>query len=368
MKVLHVFKDYFPPVRGGVEQHIHDVAHSLEGFRSSVLTSSRSKRMQIDDDEGVRVTRAPEWARPFSTAITPAWPRLLRQCDADVIHFHIPNPFGEVAFLMSRGSIPMIATYHADIVGRRALLPFFRPVQSRFLESARRIIVSSPRLLDTSPTLARHRSKASVIPFGLDSSRWETRPSQADQLRDRYRGPLILFLGRLVYYKGLEVLIEAMPNIEATLLIVGGGPVRANLESQIGKLGLGEKVVMIGEVADEERSAYYHAADIFVLPSTSRAEAFGIAMLEAMACGTPAISTELGTGTSWVNLNEETGLVIPARDPLALASATKALLSDPSRRFSLGSAAQSRVRTRFTRSQMLASLASLYRDVTAGVG
>lgn len=363
MRILHVFKDYFPPTRGGIEQHIHDLVHSIDGFEFAVLTSSRSRRQVVDDDGGVKVVRAPEYWRPVSTPITPAWARLLRESRADLFHFHMPNPFGELALLAARTETPMVATYHADIVGRRWLRPLFLPFQQRFLRRAARIIVSSPTLLRTTSSLLRQADRARVIPFGVDPGEWEVRPPEADELRARHPGPLVLFLGRLAYYKGVDVLIQAMRRVDATLLVVGDGPKRREWEALAASLALRDRVVFTGEVPDEERSAYYHAGDVFVLPSTSRAEAFGIAMLEAMACGTPVISTELGTGTSWVNQHGVTGLGVEADNSAVLAAAIKELLEDEGRRLAMGEAAASRVRGRFTREGWCRATAALYAEV-----
>jgi glycosyltransferase involved in cell wall biosynthesis len=363
MKILHVFKDYFPPTYGGIEQHIHDIVHSLDGFEFAVLTSSRSREMVVDSDNGVRVIRTPEYARPASTPVTPAWLKLLGAAGADLLHFHMPNPFGEIAYLASRTWVPMVVSYHADIVGRRTAMPLFSPLQKRFLREAERIIVSNPRILETSTSLAPHRDRAVVIPYGVDPNYWGSRPAEADKLRERHGSRIVLFLGRLAHYKGLEVLIEAMGRAPAKLLVVGDGSRRPALEAAAENNLPRHKVEFVGEITVEQRAAYYHAADVFVLPSTSRAEAFGIAMLEAMACGTPAISTELGTGTSWVNMSGETGVVVPPGNPAALSGAIKAVLGDDRLRKRLGEAAALRVREHFTKERMLESLASLYAEV-----
>lgn len=363
MRVLHAFKDYYPPSRGGVEQHINQVVHHLDGYEFTVLTSSRSRQVLVEDDGDVEVIRAAEYFRPFSTPITPSWPRYLADSRFDLVHFHMPNPFGELAFLSSGRKAPTIVTYHAEIVGRRLILPLFSPFQQAFLKKADRIVVSSPRLLETSQPLARHRDRAEIIPFGVDPHSWQVRPGEADVIRGRYRPPLILFVGRLSYYKGLDVLIEAMRTVGATCLIAGEGPKRAELERQSRDLGLADKIVFCGDISDRQRAAYYHAADVFVLPSTSRAECFGIAMLEAMACGTAAISTELGTGTSWVNQNGVSGLVVEPGRPEALAAALDRLIGEPARICEMGEAAAARVREKFTLTKMLQDLDSLYRSV-----
>ncbi|HVE75642.1 MAG TPA: glycosyltransferase [Actinomycetota bacterium] len=363
MRVLHAFKDYYPPTPGGVELYIHEVVHSLKGFQFAVLTSSRSKKRVVDHDEGVRVIRSAEKMRPASTPVTPEWKRFFSEAGADLLHFHMPHPYGELAFLRSKATYPMIAHYHADIVGRGMAFKFFKPFQQKFLSRASRIIVGSPRLIETSEALQPHRERAVVIPYGVDPAEWAERPEEADELRQRFPGPLVVFLGRLAYYKGIDVLIEAMRTVDATCLIVGDGPKRKEIEDQIATLHLRHKVVLVGAVEGSRRQTYLHAADVFVLPATSRAESFGIAMLQAMACGTPAISTEVGTGTSWVNQHESTGLVVEPGDKTALAVALKTILFDRDKREAMGVAAMDRVRDHFTKFNMLESLATLYSSL-----
>lgn len=364
MKVLQVFKDYYPPTYGGIEQHLNDVVHSLEGFQFSVLTSSRSRKMLIDDDDGVRVIRAPEYFRPVSTPITPRWSKLLRRSGADLLHFHMPNPFGEITYLTSRSPAPMVATYHADIIGRRALLPFFRPIQNRFLDRSRRIVVSNPNLLKSAQPLKGREKQCLVIPFGVDPEYYSVRPPEAEQIRQDFGSPIVIFVGRIAYYKGLDVLVEAMRNVDATCLIVGSGPKEDELKQRIAATaGMDRRVVLVGDIDESLKRAYLHAADLYVLPSTSRAETFGISMLEAMACGVPAISTELGTGTSWVNRHRVTGLVIAPGDPNVLSGAIKTMLRDETKRQEMGAAAAYRVRERFTRKKMLDDFADLYHSI-----
>jgi glycosyltransferase involved in cell wall biosynthesis len=362
VKVLHVFKDYFPPSRGGIEHLIHDIVHSMDGVVSEVLTSSRSRRLVEDDDDGVRVVRAPEYARPTSTPVTPAWAKHMRDTDADVIHFHMPNPFGELMLLASRTTVPVVASYHADIVGRRAVLPFYLPFHHRALRRAERIVVASPPMREA-PQMQPHADRTVVIPYGVEPGEWERRPSLADDIRALHRSPIVLFLGRLAYYKGLDVLLRAMRSVDATLLLCGTGPKGAELQAMAADLGVSGRVVFVGDVGDAERLAYYHAADVFAFPSTMRAEAFGIAMLQAMACGTPVISTELGTGTSWVNQDGQTGLVVPAGDVAALATALNDVIGGGERRRAMGEAAAERVAQHFTRAQMFDALGALYGSV-----
>jgi glycosyltransferase involved in cell wall biosynthesis len=360
VRVLHVFKDFFPPTRGGVEQHVADICRSMPGFEFAVLTSARGRRRNVDHVDGVRVVRAPEYARPCSTPVTPGWWRDLRGDDADLLHLHLPNPFAEMAVLAGGRTTPMVASYYAEMMRSPALARRYGPIQDRFLQRAERIVVSSPVLAMTAAALRPYRDRVVVIPFGVDPDEWPTNDRDTEAIRARHPGPIVLFLGRLVWYKGVDVLIEAMASVDATLVVAGDGPERSRLESLARGRNLAHKVRFVGEVTNTQRASYHRAADVFVLPSVSRAETFGIAMLEAMSLATPVISTHLGTGTSWVNRSGETGLVVPPRDPRALATAVTLLLDDHDLRLRLGAGAAGRARHRFSKAAMLEALAELY--------
>lgn len=359
MHVMQSFKDYFPPTVGGVEGHIHQIVNNMEGVEFTVLTSSRTRRTVRESFGGVEVIRAAEYLRPANTPIMPSWRRHLKESQVDLMHAHMPNPFGEIC-LLTTATPSVVASYHADIVGRPLLAKIFAPLQQQFFKRAHTIVAGSARLADSASVLASHRSKVEVVPYGVDISQWEARPAQADEIRERHPGPLVVFLGRHRHYKGLDILVQAMTEVEATCLIVGDGPKAKPTKELVGSMGLGKKVLLLGEVPDAERSAYYHAADVFVLPSTNRAESYGISMLEAMACATPAISTEVGTATSWINQHRATGLVVEPGNPAELAKAIRELLADASFRTELGAAAAERVKTEFSQHRMLSLLKEVY--------
>lgn len=363
MHIVHAFKDYFPPTHGGIENHINEVCHNLPEFKFSVLTSSRTRRLVVDDDEGVQIIRAPELFRMASTPLTPTWPGIVGKVSPDLLHAHIPNAFGELALMSVRLDVPIIATYHADIVNRPVLRSMFDPFQRRFLARTRKILVSSEAFRDGSEALRPYLHKVEVVPFGLEAPDWETRPPEADRIAEQFPGPRIVFLGRLRHYKGVEILLQALTELEATCLVVGDGPKYDELVLLARRLGIDSKVAFIGAVPEAEKSAYYHAADVFVLPSTSGAETFGLSMMEAMACGVPAVCTEVGTGTSWLNQHNVTGLVVAPGDTSALAEALRVLIDDPVRAREMGLAAVHRVSEHFSRKTMLDSLAALYRAV-----
>lgn len=363
--VLHVFKDAYPPTFGGVEQHIWDVSRSLGGeFRFEVLTASRCRRRVEGKVEGVRIVRVPEYGRLLSTPLTPAWgPALARA--GGTVHVHLPLPVAEAVVVARRPRGRVVAGFYAEVARNPRAARLYAPLQQRFLSQADRIVVSSDVVGATSPALSRHQDRVVVIPFGVDPEEWPAAPGRVAEIRAAHPGPIVLFLGRLVYYKGVDVLIEAMAGVGATLLVVGDGPERSRLAQAAAAAATGRpgRVLFTGSVSNEERSAYYAAADVFVLPAVSRAETFGIAMLEAMSFGTPAISTDVGTGTSWVNRHGETGLVVRPADPAALAGALRTLLADDRLRRELGDGAARRAAADFSKKVMLERLGELYRSL-----
>jgi glycosyltransferase involved in cell wall biosynthesis len=363
MRVLHLFKNYYPPTRGGVEQWINDIAHATPGVTASVLTSSVDGALHDEDDDGVRVVRAPALVRASTAPVVPSWTRWIRELEPDLVHMHMPNPTQELALVAARVDVPIVAHYHGDIVRAGPVPAIYERFAAWFLKRVHRVAVGSPPFASSTRLLDGVRDRVTVIPYGVDVAEWEQRPALADEIRARYPGPLVVLLGRLVHYKGVLVAIEAMQHVrDATLLLVGDGPLRDEAASLIERLGVGDRTKLVGEVADDERAAYYHAADVFIFPGVSRGESYGIAQLEAMATGTPSISTELGTGTSWVNQHNQTGLVVPPRDARALADAISSVLADDERRAAMARAAQERARTELSRDRMLASLRTMYDD------
>ncbi|RJQ27159.1 glycosyltransferase [Candidatus Parcubacteria bacterium] len=369
MKVLQVYKDYYPPVKGGIEGHINVLATGLKehGIDVEVLVSNTSAKFEMKNVEGIAVTKVPQVGRFASASLNLTfsyWINKLGQ-SADLLHFHFPNPTAEISFLISGLEKPIVVTYHSDIIRQARLLKFYAPLLKKFLGQAKRIIVTSPNYLESSPFLFQFKGKCRFVPFGIDLSDFsgEKRFEKIDEIRNRHSRPILLFIGRFRYYKGLHVLIDAMSDIDAELLIIGGGPLENRLRIHAMNNGLGNKVNFLGELSDAEKIAYLHASDIFVLPSVFRSEAFGIVQLEAMACSKPIVCTELGTGTSFVNQHQETGLVVPPGNSKALADAINLLIDHPKLREQYGKAGFHRARFLFSKERMVDEVISVYREV-----
>ncbi len=367
MHILQIYKDYHP-VLGGIENHVRDIAEGLaeRGHRVTVLVTSLTGRTEVQQPwPGLTVLKAARVLHLASTPLSLAMPRLARDLRPDLVHLHFPYPPGDLVYWQMHPRPPLVVTYHSDIVRQQLLLRAYRPLMELTLRSAARILPTSPNYMVSSAALRRHAARCSVVPLGIDTARFgQPDPRRAGAIRARYGGAqLLLFVGRLRYYKGLHYLLEAMPQIRGELLIGGSGPERERLQEQARRLGVGARVHFLGDVPDDELPALFQAADVFVMPAHLRAEALGLAQIEALASGLPCVSTELGTGTSFANLHGVTGLVVPPASPPALAGAIGALLADRELRQRYGAAGQRRARELFSQPGMLGALERVYHEV-----
>jgi rhamnosyl/mannosyltransferase len=371
VKILYVYKDYYPVV-GGIENHIRIICQGLKEYpdiEPTVLVTNTTSKTAIEEIDDVRVIKAARLANVSSAPISLSLLAWMRRLEADITHLHFPYPIGELAFLLAGRSPKMVITYHSDIVRQKNLLQLYKPFLYRLLARADAITVSNPNYIQSSPYLRPLAAKCKVIAHGVNLSRFaatETVLSQAEEIRRRYASPLLLFVGLLRYYKGLSFLIEAMSQIDAKLLIVGQGPQGEEWQALARQRCLEDKVIFLGRISDQELLALYHACDVFVLPSIHRSESWGAVQVEAMACGKPIVCTELGTGTSFVNLNGITGLVVPPQDSAALAEAINRLLANPELRRHMGLAGLGRAQQELSADVMVKRLVQLYRNTARG--
>lgn len=374
MKILQVYKDYFPVI-GGMENHIRLIVRGMRqrhpDMEMTVLVTNTTRNTLVDEDDGTRIVKAGRLANISSAPISLSLFNQMRKlsADADLVHMHFPYPIGELAYLIAGHNKPSLISYHSDIVRQKYLLQVYKPFMLKLLARAKSITTSNPNYIQSSPYLKPHEAKCVVIPHGAELDQFVLTPAvqvRVHELRAQYSGPIVLFIGLLRYYKGVAYLIKAMQQVpNAQLLIVGKGPEDDALRAQTHALGLEQKVHFLGRVSDEDRLALYHACDIFCLPSIHRSESWGAVQVEALACGKPIVSTELGTGTSWVNQNEQTGLVVQPMDAQALAAALNRLLADPALRQRMGKAGKSRAAQELDANVMIDRLAVLYRNIVA---
>jgi rhamnosyl/mannosyltransferase len=356
---------------GGIENHLYLLCGELRDRAEIEVVVCNTERRTVEEVvDGIPVTRCMQVGLVASTSVCPTMAATLSGRTYDVMHIHFPHPMGVISYLASRKSRPhgLVITYHSDVVRQQRLLKLFRPFMHRVMRRADAIVCTSPNYMESSPDLAPYRAKSVCIPYGIDLSQFERNASaqaEAAAIRAKYGGPLIIAVGRLIYYKGFEHAIRAMRHLDARLLIVGAGPLRADLERAAREAGVADRVHLLGEIHNQQMVPYYLASDVFVLPSIARSEAFGIVQLEAMACGLPVVNTALDSGVPFVSLHGETGLTVPPGQPEALAAAIRDLLNAPERRMDFGRAARSRVESEFRKEVMADRMQELYGEVQA---
>lgn len=365
VKILQLASFYAPTI-GGMETVLQDLAEGLlaAGDQVAVLCSSSGRRGADEIMTGVRVIRSPSLGKVLSQPLSPFLPLTLRRIHGsfDLVHLHMPNPLAEAAVASLPRGAPFVVTYHADVIRQKALKPLYGPIRRAVLTRSRRIVVPTENHINYSEILPAFAEKCSVVPFGLSPGRYrmtEASRGLARRLREKY-GRFILFVGRLVYYKGVVELIESMRDVEAKLVVVGDGPLRSAAASKVKALGLGERVSLVGAIDQRELNAYFDACEILVLPSVSRSEGFGMTLLEGMLFGKPLVTTRLPSGVQIVNEDGRTGLQVPPRDPEALAAALKRLLSDDALRAAMGAAGRRRLATVFSQEQMIRGYREIY--------
>lgn len=305
--------------------------------------------------DAVPVLRARSYGRARSVFVAPAFPRLLLRQRGDVLHVHEPSVLPEAVVALARRPLRrrfdrIVLSWHADIVRQSLLVKGFAPVLRRALDAADVVLVASPHHLTSSTWLEPVREKVRVVPFGVDPARYaltgEVR-ARSEQLRDELGTPLVLFLGRLVYYKGVERLLAAADHLPAACFaLVGTGPLQG--AARASRAAAEGRLHVLAPVDEREKVALLHACDVFVLPSTLPSEAYGIVQVEAMACGKPVVTYDLPTGVTWVNRDGATGLVAPLSEPCSLGAAIERLLSEPALASTLGATARRRVEAELT--------------------
>ncbi|MCG9082778.1 glycosyltransferase [Laribacter hongkongensis] len=371
MRVLHVYRTYYPDPPGGLQEAIRQIAATSATYsiEPRVFALSPDPHPAEIDRPEARVIRCRSWVAPASCDLgsSAAFQRFAESVGwADVINYHFPWPFADLLHWIVRPTAPAVMTYHSDIVRQRWLGCAYAPLMQGMLRDMRAIVATSPPYADTSPVLAdaAHRDRVRMIPLGIDEGSY---PQHGDDVVLHKLGVdegelFCLFIGVLRYYKGLHTLVQAAANVKAKVVIAGTGPEHAALQALVRQLGL-QNVVFAGQVSDAEKVALLQRCRALVLPSHLRSEAYGMVLVEASMFGKPMVSCEIGTGTSFVNLHGETGFVVPPESPEALAHAMNALLDDGVLAEKFGRAARRRYEVLFSGHVLGKAYAQLYQDV-----
>ena len=369
MKVLQISK-FYPPVMGGIESVAWELTEGLNraGVYTSVLCANQARRSSREQAAGgYTVQRAGSWGQWLSTSMAPAMFRHLSRmaAQADLVHLHMPDPMAAAALWAVRPRVPVVVHWHSDVIRQRRALKAYEPLQRWVLQRADAIIATSPPYAEASVPLQPWRGKVAVIPIGISDNRGSACSEKAAALHQRFRGRRIVFaLGRMTYYKGFDILIDAAAALpdDCAVLIGGEGELLQHYQSMVVRRGLAGKVHLLGHINDNDLASHFEACDIFCMSSTLRAEAYGVAMLEAMVMGKPIVATDIaGSGVPWVNEHGRTGLNVPASDSPALAAALLQLLADEPLRARLGAAARARYEQDFQAERMTQHTLDLYR-------
>lgn len=359
MKSLQIVKLY-APVIGGVEKIAEDVA---EGLGSDVLCCQKKGKRSVEEIKGVKVIKTASFGMYFAMPVSLDFIRVWRKINRnyDVIDLHTPFPLADLALFIFRPKAKLIVHYHSDIVRQKLLSVLLQPIVRSTLRRADKIIVSSPNLKNSSLVLRKFQNKIEVVPFGLDLAQYEKFDANfVTELKNKY-GKFALYIGRFSYYKGLTYLVKAMQKVDYKLIMIGDGNERFRIEKLIFDLGLAQKITLLPFQTDEKLRDYFHASSVFVLPSIYKSEAFGIVLMEALACSTPLVSTELETGTSFVNQHKKTGLVVKKADDLQLAEAINRILSDNPLQAKYSKSALERAKSVFDLKIMLDKIQKSYK-------
>lgn len=367
MRVLHFYKTSFPDTMGGVEQVINQIARGAKkfGVEADVLSLTSERLTGTIEVDGYLAHRARLDFKIASTGFSVAafWRFSQLAKKADVIHYHFPWPFMDIVHFASRIKKPTLVTYHSDIIKQKHLLILYRPLQNKFLNSVDRIVATSPNYVATSDVLAKFSDKVSVIPIGLYKSTYpKPHQERLQYWREKLDSKFFLFVGVLRYYKGLHILLEAAKGTDYPIVIVGTGPIEMELKMHANQLGL-HNIHFLGQLSDEDKVALLNLCYAVLLPSHLRSEAFGISLLEGAMYGKPMISSEIGTGTTFINIANETGLAVPPSDPIALRQAMQYLWQHPKLATEMGKRAEERYWKHFTAEQMVNSYVELYGDL-----
>lgn len=366
MRILHVYKTALPFSVGGVETHIDSLASAQvrAGHQVEVLATAKGCGHQKLQFNGYTVHYTKAYTTVASTPISLSFFfhfQLLKN-KFDIIHFHYPYPVSDLCFLTSLPRPKAIVTYHSDIIKQRLLRYLYAPFMHIFLKRIDRVVATSPQYLKSSVVLQKYKHKVQVVPLGLPDLASTQCMRETKTLEHQ---PYFLFLGEFRYYKGIKWLLEAARSVRCKILLAGNADKLENIIDQIAGSGM-DNVVLLGAVSQETRNELLAGCIGVVLPSDLRSEAFGLSLLEGAIFSKPLISCEIGTGTTYVNVNGETGIVVEPGSSEQLAEAMNTLLENPRMAKEMGEASRSRYENNFTIEATHTMHEAVYLELTGG--
>jgi len=372
MKILQLGR-FFPPSTGGIETVMYDITEVLNEYEDvwcDVLCSSKNYTYEENIYDKYKVIRTKSYGVYFSTSITPQMIFKLNEIinEYHILHIHLPDPMANIALMLVDSSKQKIVLHwHSDIVKQKYLLKMYEPFQNWMMKKADKIIATTPKYICESKYLQKYKDKCISIPIGIDKNKLNSDTFKVDSIRKTYKNKKIIFsLGRLVYYKGFEYLIDSAKYLseDYIILIGGSGPLHTKLDNKIKLLKLENKVKLLGRIDDNELGNYYAACDIYCLSSVVKSEAFAIVQIEAMSFSKPIVATKIeGSGVDWVNKNEESGINVNPKNGKELANAIEKIISDQKLYKKYSQGAKNRFEEYFDRKIMVGSIYKLYSEL-----
>ncbi len=388
LRVVHLGK-YYPPSAGGIETHTRELARAQADLGADVtvvvVNHATAAGRDATFDRLTRTATVAEWDGPVKVVRVgrlanvakldlavglPAALRRVMRAPPDVWHLHTPNPTMLLAAAARPRLAPLVVTHHSDVVKQRLLRHAVEPFERVVYRRAARVLPTSIEYAAGSPLLRRFADKLTPVPLGIDLDPYR-RPSPAALaaaagFRRRFPGPLWLAVGRLIYYKGFHVAVDALARSAGTLLVIGTGPLEGELRRRADGLGAASRVHWLGRASADDLAGAYRAATALWFPSVARSEGFGLVQVEAMASGCPVINSAVpGSGVAWVCRHDREGLTVPVGDAAALAAAATRLAADAALRARLGAAGKVRAAAEFDRRVMAERTLAVYREAVA---
>ena len=367
MRVLHVTQTYYPDTRGGIEEVVRQIALNTKelGVDTRVFVLSKKPTPTVIEVDGIKIYRAPLTVKVASCGMSVSAVNQFKDLAdwAQIINYHFPWPFMDLLHLVSTSSAKTVVTYHSDVVRQKKLLTLYKLLMKHFLDRIDAIVATSDNYAASSSVLQKYREKIRTIVIGIDKESYlEPTKQELIKVEDRVGRDFFLFIGTLRKYKGLNFLLNALKGTGVRCVIAGSGPEEEKLKTLANKLKL-SNVVFLGRVSDIDKVALVRLCRAVVLPSHLRSEAFGVALLEGAMYKKPLISTELGTGTSHVNIDGETGIVVPPADVDSLRESMLLMDYDKGLSNKMGQKSFERYNNFFTGSVMGDQYVELYADL-----
>ena len=374
---------FFPPHIGGIEKVSYEQSKRLTeaGYEIDVLTS-KTKGQNKHPAKGIRVFAYPSlkiaeiFGIPYPILTVKAYKKfakIIKKCDLVHAHGHVYMSSYLAGKLAKKYKKPFIVTQHNTFIDYKSWLNTLEhlndvTIGKSVLKRADRIFTVSKETMKYVLRLGADKAKTSVMYNGVDTNCFYS--VQKEKSRKKLGLPknrkIIFSARRLVYKNGLDTLIEsahlvAQDNPDILFVVAGNGPSRKLIENRIKELGIEDNIKLTGFVPDEQLPVYYNAADYFVLPSGS-GEGLPLVLLEAMACGLPVIATTVG-GTPEIIEHMKNGVLVPPRNPEAIAEALSKLLAQENLGKKIGEEAKKKIQNRFSWEENVRQLKEAYSQL-----